>query len=345
MNTTTKQCPQCHTENPIEANFCRHCRHEFSESSKSGKSIKPIISSLSIQESNYCEGSLIHVIWSVDNITNLSLNGQDVTGLNGVELIVDKNRVIKLVAENDYSVASKEILLEPKPLAKILYLRCDKDSLLEGQKVKLMWSVRDAQRVILRDEEGDIDVTNKTDYIISPSKTSQYTLMAISSDECFSDEESVTVTIVKEINILSFDADKTRIAETMPVTLSWKVENADKLELLPHYQDVTGRDGITLYPKSNIEYKLVASNSISTKEAYVSVGVQSLPKIDMKSFDGLCSVKIPNISIDMSQVTRPIDEVAIENWMETPDVDSLKLKIGEVNIFSKLKKLLSRSFK
>lgn len=345
MSQSTKQCPKCHTENPVEANFCRHCRHEFSEASKNGKSVAPVISLCQIREKNYCRGSMIHIDWVVENVTKLTLEDQDVTGASSFEIEVGKQNYLKLVAENDYTITTKEFHLNPAPLAQILFFRSNKETLQEGQSVKLTWNVRNAKQVLLKGEGVDLDVTDKSELEFTPAKSSEYTLIAISVDDSIKEERVITIAIVKEVKIISFEADKTRIAETMPVTLSWKVENADKLELLPHYQDVTGRDSITLYPKSNIEYKLVASNSISTKEAYVSVGVQSLPKIDMKSFDGLCSVKLPNISIDMSQVTRPIDEVAIENWVETPDVDSLKLKIGEVNIFSKLKKLLSRSFK
>lgn len=144
MSQLTKQCPKCHTENPMEANFCRHCRHEFSEASKNGKSVAPVISSCDIREQDYCKGSMVHIDWVVENATKLTLNDQDVTGTNSCEQEVGKHNHFKLVAENDYSITTKEIHLNPAPLAQILFFRSNKETLQEGQSVKLTWNVRNA---------------------------------------------------------------------------------------------------------------------------------------------------------------------------------------------------------
>ncbi len=53
----TKQCPKCHTENPVPAKFCRHCRYEFPEATITGGSLSPEIKSFKIREDKYWKGS------------------------------------------------------------------------------------------------------------------------------------------------------------------------------------------------------------------------------------------------------------------------------------------------
>ena len=498
MTDNTKQCPKCHTENPIEASFCRHCRHQFSDASKKGLSVAPIIKNIYVRESDYCEGSKVHLQWEVVSATTLSLSGSDVSNSNGCEYQINNVRNLKLIAENEYSISSKELHLYPKeiasirsfrsnypeinfgqhanltwevcnakrvvirydnqeidvtglkilrvsptkateyklvaysvdeeikterniticikpeisdlqiasnnycegsnvriewnvknaetlslngvdvtgrstynyeirnnnhtiklvakngslsvskeiqlkpiPAARILNFRSSNDTITSGQVIKIKWSVKDAQRILIKGAGVDLNVTNQENIVLTPTQTTEYTLIAYSVDENVYDEKTIKVSVVSEVEIDSFTVDKNSIAETMPVVLTWNVRNADRVELLPLYQDVTGRNSITLYPKTNTEYRLIASNRISQKEAFVSVGVHTLPKIDVKIADSLSAINLPDLAIDLTPSLGSMKETGIDRWMASHETHDISKSIWDNRAFKKLKKILS----
>lgn len=499
MINNTKQCPKCHTENPIEANYCRHCRHQFSDASKKGLSVAPVIKYINVRETEYCEGSKIHIEWDVENATSLNLSGKDVSNTDSCEYKVNRVKNLKLTAENEYTVTvkelhlnpiepvrirsfksnksvfdagetivlswetynakrtvilseseeidvtsktslsinptksttyrliaysvdeeifaeetivvslkpqisnlkivdtvycegsivhiewqtdnaetlllngfdvsgrssfnyeirnnnhaiklvaksgslsvSKEIHLKPAPAAQILNFRSSNDTITSGQQIKIKWSVKNAQRILIKGAGVDLNVTNQEDITLTPTLTTEYTLIAYSVDENVYDEKNITVTVISEVEIDSFTVDKISIAETMPVTLTWNVRNADRVELLPLYQEVTGRNSITLYPKTNTEYRLIASNRISHKEAFISVGVHTLPKIDVKIADSLSAINLPDLAIDLTSSLGSMKETGIDRWMASHETHDISKSIWDNRAFKKLKKLLSK---
>ena len=90
-----KICPKCKIENPLAASFCRHCGHSFSEESKKGSELSPKINEFLILESFYTIGSVINLMWEVDNYTKITLNGEDVTNHDSYEFIVNGDAVIE----------------------------------------------------------------------------------------------------------------------------------------------------------------------------------------------------------------------------------------------------------
>jgi len=498
MTNDMKQCPKCQTKNPIEANFCRHCRHQFSDVSKNGLSVAPIIHDIHVRETEYCEGSKIHIEWNVENTTSVNLSGRDVTNMSFCEYKVNRIRNLKLTAENEYTITvkelhlnpkesvrirsfksdkavfdvgetivlswevynakrivilyeseeydvtgktslsfsptnstefrlvaysvdedifaeetimvslnpkitnlkivdsvycegsivniqwetdnvetlllngsdvtgrtsfnyeirnnnhiiklvaksgslsvSKEIHLKPAPAAQILNFRSSNDTITSGQVIKIKWSVKNAQRILIKGAGIDLNVTSQEDIALAPTQTTEYTLIAYSADENVYDEKTIKVTVLNEVEINSFTVDKNSIAETMPVVLTWNVRNADRVELLPLYQDVTGRNSITLYPKTNTEYRLKASNRISQKEAYLSVGVHTLPKIDVKIADSLSAINLPDLAIDLTSSLGSMKETSIDRWMATHETSDVSKSIWDNRAFKKLKDLFS----
>ena len=304
--------------------------------------IKPEISDLQIASNNYCEGSNVRIEWNVKNAETLSLNGVDVTGRSTYNYeIRNNNHTIKLVAKNGSLSVSKEIQLKPIPAARILNFRSSNDTITSGQVIKIKWSVKDAQRILIKGAGVDLNVTNQENIVLTPTQTTEYTLIAYSVDENVYDEKTIKVSVVSEVEIDSFTVDKNSIAETMPVVLTWNVRNADRVELLPLYQDVTGRNSITLYPKTNTEYRLIASNRISQKEAFVSVGVHTLPKIDVKIADSLSAINLPDLAIDLTPSLGSMKETGIDRWMASHETHDISKSIWDNRAFKKLKKILS----
>lgn len=342
MSESTKICPKCNTENPVEANFCRHCRYEFPEATKNGCSIDPVIKSLYVRESEYCEGSKIHIEWEVENVTSLDFMGIDVMGDSSFEYRVGKIKNLVLLAKNDYTQVSKTLHLTPKLRGRILSFNSSKSDVLKGESVVLKWNVENAKRVVLKynDEENDVTGKNKVTLKISASTT--IILVAYSVDEAIVDERSVEVKVHEKVEIESFNVSESYIVESQPVTLSWKVKNANEIKLLPTHQIVTNRDKIVLYPKIFTEYTLVATNAVSTKEAYATVNVRVLPKCDVKMVDSLSSINLPDLNIDLSLSLGTFEDTNIDKWlMSSGELEPVK-NLWENRVMKKLKTLLEK---
>lgn len=342
MSKSTKICPKCKTENPIEANFCRHCRYEFPAATKNGGSIEPVIKYLRVRENDYCEKSKIHLEWSVENITSLELDGKDVMGDSSLEYTIGKTRNIVLVAKNDYTQTTKTLHLTPKPRSHILSFNYSKSDVLKGESMVLNWTVENAKRVALIYNGKENNVTGKHKVILKVFASTTIFLVAYSIDEAIVDEKRIDINVREKVEIVSFNVNESCIVESQPVTLSWKVKNADEIKLLPTHQIVTNRDKIVLYPKIFTEYTLVATNAAgSTKEAHVSVNVQALPRCVVKMADSLGSINLPDLNIDLSSLGT-FEETNIDKWLMSPDEQEPVKEIWDNSVLKKLKALLEK---
>ena len=304
-------------------------------------SARPQIKKLAVLNNMYCEGSLIRIGWETENADKTTLNGNDVTGTYVCDYAVSKNNhSIRLVVKSGNLRKEKSLKLMPSPCAKIVHFTPSSYIVAEGQEVKLKWDVRNAARIILKSDQFEYEVTKLYSYIVKPSETTEYTLVAYSCDETVKYEENVKIEVICKVEITKFESDQLRIAEGNPITLSWNVKNADHIEILPLCQDVTGRNNITLHPKSDTEYQLVAYNQMSRKEAYICIGVQQLPKIKVDLLDPLSSMQIPNLSIDLSAAIGSIKDVSLDRWISAPDEQPVSKHIWNNRVTKKLKELL-----
>lgn len=83
-----------------------------------------------------------------------------------------------------------------------------------------------------------------------------------------------------EPSIVAFAADATLVATGTDVVLSWVVEDADTLRLVPGDVDVTGLSGFTVRPGVTTTYTLYAANGVGEDAASVEVRVAAGPRID-----------------------------------------------------------------
>ena len=115
--------------------------------------------------------------------------------------------------------------------------------------------------------------------------------------------------------------------------------------LYPNDIDVTQQTSIKVFPNRAITYRLVASNAISIKEQMLSVGVRSLPKLDVKVSDSLSRLQIPNCEIDLTPLITSIKETYLDRWMLSPTEQGITKKMFEKGLWNRLKNILSLKIK
>ena len=340
-----KKCPECNTENPKAANFCRKCRYEFPEATKDGSSLKPEIKCLRIRESQYVVGSTIHIEWDVDNFTKVELAGEDVTLYNDVELVVEKAVELQLVVSNDYDQVKQTVSVVPYSSPVIRRFSSSHSNIKSGKTTRLSWSVDYAKRILLKSPLEEIDATLMSELEIAPSNDTTYTIVAYAVDESIFVSKDITIRVLHNVVINDFSSDIPQTLESQPVELRWTIENADKIMLYPNDIDVTHQNSLKVFPNRAMTYRIVASNAISIKEALVSIGVRPLPRLDVKVSDSLSRLEIPNCEIDLTPLTTSIKETDLDRWMLSPAEQNISKRVWGHGLWKKLKKILSKKVK
>jgi len=339
-----KKCPECNAENPKAANFCRKCRYEFSEATKEGLSLKPEIKYFRIRESQYVIGSTIHIEWDVDNYTKVELAGEDITLYKDVELIVEKAVELQLVASNDYDQTKQSIRVVPDSSPIIRRFSSSHSNIKAGKTARLSWSVDYAKKILLKSSTSteEVDVTVMAELEVSPTKDTTYTLIAYAIDESISVAKDISIRVLQDVIINDFSSDVPYTLESQAVELRWNIENADKIMLYPNDLDVTQQTAIKVFPNRATTYRIIASNAISVKEQMVSIGVQPLPRLDVKVSDSLSRLQIPNCEIDLTPLTTSIKEIDLDRWMLSPREQNVTKNIWGQGLFKKLKRILTK---
>lgn len=108
MLNIIKQCTKCKTENPSNANYCRHCGVKLEDS--------PNIESFNYMSVPHV-GDSIELSWSIKNADSVILNGQTMPLNHRHEVVVDKEMTWELVATKSGKKESKRIHIVPIPVS------------------------------------------------------------------------------------------------------------------------------------------------------------------------------------------------------------------------------------
>ena len=106
MLNIIKQCTKCKTENPSNANYCRHCGVKLEDS--------PNIESFNYMSVPHV-GDSIELSWSIKNADSVILNGQTMPLNHRYEVVVDKEMTWELVATKSGKKQLKRIHIVPIP--------------------------------------------------------------------------------------------------------------------------------------------------------------------------------------------------------------------------------------
>lgn len=333
---STKTCPKCGKENPIVANFCRHCGYKFPEASKLGSVMQPIIKDLAVMTDSYTIGSFIDIMWDVENATHISLNGVNVTNHDSYEYEVKGDEDLMLVASNDYMQVQKLLKLSPLPLPNIVKLTTSRKRVKVGEKIDIHIDYKNSKRVFLQSNLSErIDVSTRKVVKVSPKSGELYTLVCYSADPKVSVTKDLDLIVLDDVQIDAFTSNKSKTIESVPIILSWKVRNAQKVVLYPDGIDVTGNNSIELRPSRNITYRLEATNGLNIKSEMLSISVTPIPKLIYKMPELPSFKNVAFGDLNMKEMLTNIHEIYIDEWLKSP------LEATKSSIFGRIKKCLT----
>ena len=156
-------------------------------------------------------------------------------------------------------------------------------TITKGQSTVLSWSVTGAIKVSIDSTSGPITGANSNPVggaavSVSPTVTTTYTLTA--SNPAGNNTATLTVTVVDPLQIISFTASPTLIAQGQSSTLSWDVTGAQQITIEPGVGDVTGTTSAVVTPTVTTTYDLTAIGVNGTRfDKTVTVTVVSPPAI------------------------------------------------------------------
>lgn len=150
----------------------------------------------------------------------------------------------------------------------------------KGQNTTISWTVTGATSMSIDSTAGPITglPVSGASVSVSPTVTTTYTLTA--SNPAGKNTAMVTVSVVDQLQIKSFTASPTLIAQGETSTLSWDVTGAVQLSIEPGVGDVTGRTTVNVTPPVTTDYDLIAIDGTGTRfDKHATVNVVSPPTI------------------------------------------------------------------
>ena len=109
--------------------------------------------------------------------------------------------------------------------------------------------------------------------------------------------------------IVFFKADRETIISGVEITLNWKVEGADDIEISEGIGKVKESDSITVKPNSDRNYKIIATNKFGVDEQQIQISTFPTPVIE--------TLKIPmpeftsRVNLNPIQISSPKIDVSI----------------------------------
>ncbi len=257
------------------------------------------IKSFTVDKIKIVQGESIVFSWEIEGATSLILMGDKESTnrcldikTSSITLIPSSSDTYRLWAKdsNGQDQRAIDIMVSMKPAdPRIISFSANKQTIYEGQVVTFSWKTEGASVVSLNWEGMSYRVVaGNADIETDPKKTGVYVLRATEGDRTVEASISITVLTKPIENIMpeiqSFSVDKSDVYRGDSVTFSWKVVNAEYLEL-SHMeannrkaQEVTNLDGsVSIIIVSPTVYTLYARKGDKIVQADIPIAISNKP--------------------------------------------------------------------
>jgi hypothetical protein len=274
--------------------------------------LKPEITLFKSNVDKVLQNSVFNLSWEVKNANKVFIsNIGEVEAKGHIEKLFARNNY-KIVAEND--IGKEEGLLELTVLQvpKIKEFRSKLQNIEFGKETQIVWDIDNVEKIELHWLGNMEIVPNKGEKTISPKDHTNYKLIVTALDGVTKEEKEITVQVFKRVEIKSFVSDLDFVVETLPVKLSWEIDNASSVTLSSNLQadiDVTGKREIEILPKRTAIFYLKANNELfSLTSSQIKIEVQNIPIFNPSVIPRLPSGKdlIPSFELDFKELSETI---------------------------------------
>lgn len=278
---------------------------------------KPSISMIHYPE-KIITGSEIMLSWTTENVDEVLFINRKAELNGSVKVLVHPNSKFLFKLKNHFETIEYEYKLEVLPELNIKEFRSKQQKIEFGKETQLVWDIENVEKVELHWRGNYEIIPNKGDKPISPSEHTNYKLIVTALDGITKEEREITVQVFKKVVIKSFFSDLDFVVESLPIKLSWEIDNASSVTLSSNIQsdiDVTGKSEIEIIPKRSAIFSLKAKNELfSINSDQLKVEVQNIPTFNPSIIPRLPSGKelIPRLELDLKGL---VDEILNESQM------------------------------
>lgn len=274
----------------------------------------PKIISFGTTEKEILKGKTIELSWNIENYDKISINNGigNVTGKHSISVSSTNTTTYKLIAENAFERTENELSVTVLSLPKIKEFRSKQQKIEYGKETQLVWDIENAEKVELH-WLGNIEfIPNKGEKSISPAEHTNYKVIITALDGVTKEEKEITVQVFKRVEIKSFVSDLDFVVETLPVKLSWEIDNASSITLSSNMQadiDVTGKSEFEILPKKTSVFYLKANNELfSANSSQLKIEIQNIPTFNPSIIPRLPTGKdlIPSFELDFKGLSETI---------------------------------------
>ncbi|KAA0989278.1 protein kinase family protein [Dyadobacter aurulentus] len=244
--------------------------------------VKPVtIVNFTSSETHIKKGEVIRLTWGILNANStilLPIN-RDVSNQSSIELPIDKSSVFSLTAKNEFHSESKNIEVTVIPNPEIIGFRPRLKSLPANSSTELVWKIEHAHSAKLDDGISTSDIPLSGSLLITPSKSQKFKLTVLSLDLKTTVEETTSITVIQPVNIRQFGAVHSFVQKGQSTNLTWIIDNAAEVILLPNHVDVSGLEKYEVSPDDTTIYILTAKNAMHSvsKTCQIDVGRAPTP--------------------------------------------------------------------
>lgn len=286
------------------------------------------------------------ISWDVENCSKIFLNGKEINPHVAVKKMKFPNDCkLELTAQNGIHAVSK-ILMVHVVNRPIITISAKKNKLKKTSKgieiTTLTWNVTDADSVsIISDGKTLSTQRQSSNFPITPEKDTIYKVVAIGLDKKTEFSESLNI-LVREPSNFIFESDKTFTLPGVPITITWKVQNAKAVKLNDNIVSLSGKT--IFFPEIDTEFTLTIEDDFETITEKTKVRMLPMPVVnsilvDTPNIDITIGIKyntphfenIPNI---------PVIQTKFEQ-LKTPFIGDLKETGLFIDLPTPIKKKLS----
>lgn len=264
----------------------------------------PEIISFKTNNVEILQGKSIELSWNVENYDKVSLSNGigNVTGKHSISVSSTNTTTYGLSAENAFGKSEKEIRIEVLPLSKIKEFRSKQQKIEYGKETQIVWDIDNAEKIELHWLGNMEIVPNKGEKNISPTDHTNYKLIVTALDGVTKEEKEITVQVFKRIEIKSFISNINFVVESLPIKMSWEIQNSNTIVIEDSFgaqTDVSNETSLEITPKRHTKFfKIIASDFLGNiLERKIDITVDEHPRVNIN----LPKIELPNIDLSFGQ--------------------------------------------